>query len=177
MPNAHPLDIELETLTLIPNSIATEYRVVPKSAGDGFLTLYCLPELEDDFDKISSLEFLLETAIKFIAVESAPLEANISKYYSTERPIRNCPIKLSFECPKTWESLTPTNDPRVKNCAQCSRLVHLCSSLAEVERRGAIGECISYDAPNSRMVLGGIWTENRANQGALRPSVIEEPAY
>lgn len=69
-------------------------------------------------------------------------------------PIRNCgsgpeaprPVRFAYECPRTWESLSPTDDGGARHCSTCARLVYLCRSREEAEERARRGECITISA-------------------------------
>jgi hypothetical protein len=55
-------------------------------------------------------------------------------------------IRFAFECSRSWETLTPTADPKVRGCADCAQLVHWEESLAGVERRALSGQCVAVPA-------------------------------
>lgn len=55
-------------------------------------------------------------------------------------------IVFDYRCPLTWDALTPTDEPRQRDCAQCRRTVHWCSNLADASLRAAQGECIAVPA-------------------------------
>jgi hypothetical protein len=69
-------------------------------------------------------------------------------------PIRNCGsgaeerslVRFAYDCPRTWESLAPTNDAAARHCTTCERLVHLCGSKDEAEERARRGDCITLPA-------------------------------
>jgi hypothetical protein len=67
------------------------------------------------------------------------------------KTVRNCELRLAFECPVHWERLTPTEDPRMRMCGACQMLVYDCETVAELEAahrsgfRAAVG---AEDAPN-----------------------------
>ncbi len=65
----------------------------------------------------------------------------------SDRTMLNCGaggrVVFEYRCPLTWDALTPTDEPRERNCATCRRTVHWCSNLAEAAVRAAQGECIA----------------------------------
>lgn len=69
-------------------------------------------------------------------------------------PTRNCgsapsgerPIRFAYECPRTWETLDPTDDPSARHCGTCAKVVHLCRSRDEAEARARRGECITLSS-------------------------------
>ncbi len=76
----------------------------------------------------------------------------------TELTVRNCPIKFRFECPQTWQRLTATHRPEIRQCDQCQELVYLCVSDAETIEHAKAGHCIAREMPHKSelpmMVLG-----------------------
>jgi hypothetical protein len=77
-------------------------------------------------------------------------------------PIRNCgngpaeprPVRFAYECPRTWDSLTPTGDERARQCSTCERIVYLCRSRDEAEERAHRGECITVSGSTWSIVAG-----------------------
>ena len=77
--------------------------------------------------------------------------------------IRNCgsagatarSVRFAYECPRTWETLSPTDDPAARHCATCAKLVHLCHSREEAEDRARRGDCITLSTDE----WGGICRE------------------
>jgi hypothetical protein len=56
--------------------------------------------------------------------------------------INNCP--MAFECPKTWASLTPTENADVRHCDSCSKDVTFCSEEVQLERMTEAGACVAF---------------------------------
>lgn len=52
-------------------------------------------------------------------------------------------VRFVFACPKTWSSLTPTADPKVRDCPICNEQVFRCETPGEVSRRARLGQCIA----------------------------------
>ncbi|MDB5296683.1 MAG: hypothetical protein JWO31_2666 [Phycisphaerales bacterium] len=68
----------------------------------------------------------------------------------TKRTIRNCPLPVFRQvCPKTWESLTPTDQASVRHCAQCDQNVYLCSTDKETLGHARAGHCVAREIPDS----------------------------
>jgi hypothetical protein len=55
--------------------------------------------------------------------------------------IRNC--TLSFRCPMHWDDLLATDKPKVRQCFECDRDVHLVESQAEFNDQISMGRCIA----------------------------------
>jgi hypothetical protein len=81
-------------------------------------------------------------------------------------------VRFAFVCSRRWESLAPTDDPRVRACDSCQQRVYHCGSVSEAEARARDGECIAVpgelvatiDGYDARQVLGrpdpiGRWAE------------------
>jgi uncharacterized protein (TIGR02996 family) len=66
------------------------------------------------------------------------------------RPVVDRCLKLSFECPKRWDSLSPTAIDSVRHCADCAKPVFLVRSVSEARRRGTRNQCIAIDAALAR---------------------------
>lgn len=54
--------------------------------------------------------------------------------------------RFAFECSRMWETLSPTDDPKVRHCADCQQSVHFEDSLAAVEYRALAGQCVAIPA-------------------------------
>ena len=68
-------------------------------------------------------------------------------------PIDKCPtqnLQFRYQCPKSWESLTSTDDATVRFCNQCSKNVHFCSSLTEVSDHASSDHCVAFSPRLSR---------------------------
>ena len=55
--------------------------------------------------------------------------------------IRNCTV--SFQCPKFWKRLTPTDNPKVRFCDYCFEQVHLAETEQELAEHSALGHCVA----------------------------------
>ena len=56
--------------------------------------------------------------------------------------IENCP--MAFECPQTWDSLTPTAAADVRHCDTCRKDVTFCADAAQLERMTEAGACVAF---------------------------------
>jgi hypothetical protein len=69
--------------------------------------------------------------------------------------VRNCgaqiaarpQVRFAFECPQSWGSLRPTEDPKVRFCDECALAVTRCDTLAEAEQQAKLGACIAVPGP------------------------------
>lgn len=52
---------------------------------------------------------------------------------------------FSFECPRSWDGLRPTEDENVRYCEGCKQHVHFCSSMQEAKALGTLGVCVALD--------------------------------
>ena len=55
-----------------------------------------------------------------------------------------------FICDKTWEELTPTDDPRVKDCNQCGKAVTFCKDFKELTECAKQQKCVCYFNPEAK---------------------------
>jgi uncharacterized protein (TIGR02996 family) len=46
-------------------------------------------------------------------------------------PIEACPAKYRDRCPKAWEALAATDNPRTRRCPECQKPVLFCESVRE----------------------------------------------
>lgn len=76
----------------------------------------------------------------------------------TERTIRNCSVSVKVPCPKTWEGLAPTSDPKVRHCGECGQEVYFCVTDAETLEHAQAGHCIAREEPHRselpQMIIG-----------------------
>jgi hypothetical protein len=75
--------------------------------------------------------------------------------------IRNCTV--NFQCPKLWERLAKTEDPKVRFCDYCFEQVHLVESEKELVEQSALGRCVailnlspSHKAYDGKALMGEI---------------------
>lgn len=124
------------------------YRVWLAERGDERAEMFAIEDLllRDDF---SERDGVVARAMEILSKGSS-----VRRWWSLvtrTAPIRNCgasnstrpSVRFAFECPRTWESLTPTDSPAARHCGSCERLVHLCRSREEAEDRARRGDCIT----------------------------------
>ncbi|MEY2907210.1 MAG: hypothetical protein RLZZ408_1681 [Verrucomicrobiota bacterium] len=70
-------------------------------------------------------------------------------------PIANCKVEFTFQCPKQWENLLPTDNVDIRFCSVCRRNVYLCDTLEEVHGHAALGDCIAIAQPGVSMMMVG----------------------
>jgi hypothetical protein len=63
-------------------------------------------------------------------------------------------LHFAFECPRSWDSLSPTEQPSVRHCDHCSQLVYLCADAEGAKRHGRVGHCVAVrrDSPTLEKV-------------------------
>eukprot|EP00930_Biecheleria_cincta_P027431 TRINITY_DN19278_c0_g1_i1.p1 TRINITY_DN19278_c0_g1~~TRINITY_DN19278_c0_g1_i1.p1 ORF type:complete len:358 (-),score=86.35 TRINITY_DN19278_c0_g1_i1:178-1251(-) len=59
--------------------------------------------------------------------------------------IENCDSAWEYKCPKTWESLTPTERSTERFCQTCKETVYFCRTEAELEERTKQRRCVAFD--------------------------------
>jgi len=59
----------------------------------------------------------------------------------------NC--EFVFICDKTWDELTPTDDPKVKDCDQCGKTVTFCEDFKELTECAKQQKCVCYFNPEA----------------------------
>jgi hypothetical protein len=58
-----------------------------------------------------------------------------------EKEIRNCTV--NFQCPKLWQRLNLTDDPKVRFCDYCFEKVHLVETEQQLAEQSALGRCVA----------------------------------
>jgi hypothetical protein len=79
-----------------------------------------------------------------------PADSSLARRY--ERALRRAEeeellkerYRLKFLCPLEFSQLTPTAEPRVRDCERCSRPVELTTSEAELAEAVAKGSCVAF---------------------------------
>lgn len=97
-------------------------------------------------------------------------------------PIANCKVEFSYQCPKSWEELSPVENDRVRYCHVCKEKVHLVSTMSQVHERANRGECIaiSYeneDSKSPRRKLMGMPAISRRPQDEVDPPPRERSPW
>lgn len=62
----------------------------------------------------------------------------------TRTAIEKCDSPFKFQCPKSWESLTSTDDATVRHCGTCNEAVFFCTTLAQVRIHGLARRCVAF---------------------------------
>ncbi len=62
-------------------------------------------------------------------------------------------VTWDFLCPKTWNNLQETSDPKIRFCQSCSQSVYLITTAREFDDVASVRCCISIQAEN--LVLTG----------------------
>jgi hypothetical protein len=63
---------------------------------------------------------------------------------------------MTFECPKVWAALDPTQVPNVRHCPQCQRQVTFCDTQDQLDELAARGECVAFYATPVRQLMGSV---------------------
>ncbi len=61
--------------------------------------------------------------------------------------IRHCEFRI--KCPKSWDSLALTLNPRQRFCHECKRLFHHCQTPEELQIELETDECVATNILNS----------------------------
>ncbi|MBX7220015.1 MAG: hypothetical protein K1Y36_08715 [Blastocatellia bacterium] len=51
---------------------------------------------------------------------------------------------LALRCPKTWDELSATSEPKVRFCEHCSQNVYWAGNQQEVDRFAAKAKCVAF---------------------------------
>ena len=80
MQNADITKIDAPTLAAVPERVAREYCVLPKSLDEPWITLYC-PETGLSLDQIAVLEFVLGYRVRSFEVPRNKIESAINSHF------------------------------------------------------------------------------------------------
>jgi hypothetical protein len=132
-------------LELVPESVARELCVLPFRTNDTSLLVFCPSEPDFCAREGGRLSFILNRPIEWVPVDASLLQQAIDERYLPwrEATITNCPPRFRFPCPKTWSSLEPTADPRIRYCSECQRNVHWCENQVVAQRLEGQGKCVA----------------------------------
>lgn len=144
-------------LEYVPANIARKFCVAPYVRDSSCITLIC-PD-ENDFRILNEqqLVFVLGASVKFLPYPRSEVESAISQLYPNSEPqVRNCGIRFSYQCPRTWASLLPTANEGHRRCPDCNKDVHLCDTKEQANELIQQGKCIAYADDNfpGEMYLG-----------------------
>jgi hypothetical protein len=135
-------DISETILLLVPEPVVREHCVLPFAVVDDLLHLYCPDDLVTSVPPEDLLRLIVGRPIRLVPRARQLIRAAIDTYYGESPPpfpgpivpsIENCEPWFRYECPRKWNSLTPTADARVRHCPECNEHVYQCSSGAELE--------------------------------------------
>lgn len=54
--------------------------------------------------------------------------------------------EMEVNCPKQWDELTPTENPKVRDCADCGKPVHFIDSQVQLVDAMFGGKCVAFFA-------------------------------
>ena len=63
--------------------------------------------------------------------------------------IENCEFRFDYICPLKWSNLKKTDEPNIKYCDECSKLVYKCSSKRDYLKHSKKNHCIFLEIDNS----------------------------
>src|SRR5262249_15085774 len=87
--------------------------------------------------------------------------------------IENCDkIHFTFQCPKQWEKLRPTERGAVRFCETCDQSVFYCSSIEEAREHAGMGRCVAVDASLARSA-GDLSHESNLFLGGVTLGIVD----
>lgn len=84
------------------------------------------------------------------------------------KPITSCGLEVTFSyrCPKDWQSLTCTEDPKVRFCATCKKGVHLVETDTELAAALRERRCVAIELESVEPELpSGGWVVGELSEG------------
>jgi hypothetical protein len=145
-------------LDLVPRALVFECTIFPAADDGHSLTLLCCSDNPDlQHEETDRIEFLINRKVKWLPVERDLLERLIyNRFPLAHAEIQNCEPEFRFKCPKTWESLTETDNAKNRMCTECGRPVTWTDDAREAQRLGAAGECVAFSDARAAETLGMI---------------------
>ncbi|CAE7246113.1 unnamed protein product [Symbiodinium natans] len=120
---------------------------------DGSVTddtgVFTLPPREC-MQKVAALYALaLQAGIRWTGdhpLQAMPLCVSVQPVGSEPKvlDIENCAGDWEYECPKLWESLTPTDVPNQRFCSVCKENVYFCESIEEINAHSMQRRCVAF---------------------------------
>ncbi len=83
-------------------------------------------------------------------------------------------VQFSFECPKQWADMTPTDDDKVRHCEACKQSVYFCDTLDEAKHHAWAGECVAVNLAVPR-AKGDLDRPRPMLAGMIAPSYWDDP--
>lgn len=152
------ITIPRHTLERVSISFAKTKIVLPISESeDKILVAVAKDRIESAAVFTASLEALLQMSVTLEFYPVGDVVAAIDWHFShVLRQIDGCDRWFKFRCPKTWDGLEATTDPRIRHCARCGKNVHLCDSEEEVAQRSRQSQCVAIQPDDKDGYLGYI---------------------
>lgn len=130
-------------LETTPETLARESVALPLHVlSDGTIQFLRGRGREGRADAEERLRFVLNRTMQFCYAPRAVVEELIDLAY-LDGEIQNCERPLSSQCPRTFQRLDTTDDPRCRICRECDRAVRLDRSEAARRRRASAGLLIA----------------------------------
>lgn len=131
----------------VSEAIARGNRVLPFAADDTSLSLYVSEEHPDLEFLRARLQKYLKQNIHFHPLPHSLIEGCLEMYYpatySDFTEIRDCAEQFRFVCPRTWDSLYPTDNPEARHCPECNETVYLCLGSDDLEKHRGKRMCFA----------------------------------
>eukprot|EP00439_Symbiodinium_sp_Y106_P073577 s1005_g13.t3 len=115
---------------------------------DGSVTddtgVFTLPPRECMQKAAALYSLALEAGIRWTG--DIPLQVSAQPLGSEPKvlDIENCAGDWEYECPKLWESLSPTDAPNQRFCGVCKENVYFCKSIEEINAHTMQRRCVAF---------------------------------
>lgn len=61
--------------------------------------------------------------------------------------IQNCGWNYKIQCPRFWQHLASTPDPKVRTCGVCLQSIYLSETDDQAAAHAQLGHCVAVDVP------------------------------
>jgi uncharacterized protein (TIGR02996 family) len=99
--------------------------------------------------------------------------------------VANCPASSgwAFRCPKTWDSLAPTDEPDIRICHDCKSPVFFCHTIGEARLFASSGQCVAlssrseerYEPEEQFFTMGIMLPDDETDAGEAGPQSPPKP--
>lgn len=84
-----------------------------------------------------------------------------------EARARSPRLRFIFECPRSWETMTPTGRAGVRRCDGCEAFVYDCADVHEATVHARLGRCVRVPPEVTKSVFSGKLMIGRPDLPAL----------
>ncbi len=99
-----------------------------------------------------------------LTMDRPPIElCDIAEEQASRNRPNHSQVKFQLECPKQWDKLQSTTEPKVRYCNECEQNVHYCETMSEAFECALSSQCVAIpitikrrkgDLPRGELLMG-----------------------